>query len=93
MLVIANHDISDPEHFWAAAEEITKILPSNLKVHSVFPSQDGKFGTCIWEAENVEAVQEFLDKNAGQYAKNFCYGINVEKSMGLPKIELTEALN
>ena len=93
MLVIAQHNISDPEHFWAAAEEATKALPANFKVHSVYPSEDGKSGTCIWEADSVQAVQEFLDKRSGQYAKNFCYEVNVEKSMGLPKSQLAEALN
>ena len=93
MLVIAHHNISDPEHFWAAAEEVTKSLPGNLKLHSVYPSIDAKSGTCIWEAGNAEEVQQFLDKNTSQYAKNFCYELNVEKSIGLPKIQVAEALN
>jgi len=93
MLVIAHHNISDPEHFWTAAEELTKSLPGNLKLHSVYPSQDAKSGTCIWEAGNAEDVQQFLDKNTGQYAKNFCYELNIEKSIGLPNIQVAEALN
>ena len=91
MLVIAHHNISNPESFWGAAEEVTKNLPNNLRLHGVYPAMDGKTGTCLWEADNVQDVQEFLDKNAGQYAKNFCYELNVDKSIGLPKIELTEA--
>jgi hypothetical protein len=91
MLVIAHHNINDPAGFWAAAEEVTKNLPGNLKVHGVYPSADFKTGTCLWEADNVQQVQEFLDKNAGQYAQNFCYEVNVEKSIGLPKIQLAEA--
>ena len=91
MLVIAHHNISNPESFWGAAEEVTKNLPNNLRLHGVYPAMDGKTGTCLWEADNVQEVQEFLDKNAGQYAKNFCYELNVDKSIGLPKIELTEA--
>ena len=93
MLVIAHHNVSDPEGFWSAAEEVTKNLPGNLKLHGVYPSKDAKSGTCLWEAENAQEVQQFLDKNAGQYAKNFCYEVNVEKSMGLPKIQLAEAVN
>jgi hypothetical protein len=92
MLVIAHHNISDPEHFWGAAEEVTKNMPASLKLHGVYPAMDGKTGTCLWEAENVQEVQEFLDKNAGQWAKNFCYEVNVEKSVGLPKFQLPEAL-
>ena len=91
MLVIAHHNISDPEGFWAAAAEVTKSLPGTLKVHGVYPAKDGKTGTCLWEADNVQEVQQFLDENAGKYAQNFCYEVNVEKSIGLPKIELAEA--
>jgi len=91
MLIIAHHNISDPAGFWAAAEEVTKNLPANLKLHGVYPSADGKTGTCLWEADTVQEVQDFLDKNAGPFAKNFCYEVNVERSFGLPKVELTEA--
>ena len=90
MLVIAHHNISDPEGFWGAAEKVTENLPGSLKLHGVYPSTDGQTGTCLWEAENAQEVQQFLDTNAGQYAKNFCYQVDVEKSMGLPKIQLTE---
>ncbi|UKJ06965.1 hypothetical protein [Solitalea lacus] len=93
MLVIAHHNISDPESFWGAAEEITKKLPNNLKLHGVFPATDGKTGTCLWEAENAQEVQQFLDKNAGQYAKNFCYEVDVNKSMGLPKFQAEAKIN
>lgn len=91
MLVIAHHNISDPEGFWSAAKEVTVNLPRSLKVQGIYPAKDGKTGTCLWEAENVQEVQEFLDKNAGKYAENFCYEVDVEKSMGLPKLQLSEA--
>ena len=91
MLIIAHHNISDPEGFWSAAEKVTQDLPGNLKVIGVYPSQDAKTGTCLWEADNAQEVQDFLDQNAGQFAKNFCYEVNVEKSMGLPSVKLAGA--
>lgn len=91
MLVIAHHNISDVSGFWGKAKEVTTNLPGTLKLHGVYPAKDGKTGTCLWEAENVKEVQDFLDKNAGQYAKNFCYEVNVQESVGLPKIQLAEA--
>ena len=90
MLVIAHHNISDPEGFWAAAEKVTQNLPANLKVQAVYRARDGKTGTCFWEADNAQDVQQFLDTNAGKYANNFCYEVNVEKSMGLPQIQQAE---
>lgn len=91
MLVIAHHNISDPDGFWGAAEEVTKNIPPGLKLHGVFPAKDGKTGTCVWEADTAQEVQQFLDKNAGTYAKNFCYEIDESKAMGLSKFQLTEA--
>lgn len=91
MLVIAHHNISNPDKFWSLAEEVTRNIPDNLKLHSVFPSQDGKTGTCLWSGDSVQSVQDFLDKQTGPYAKNFCYELNVEKSVGLPGLKLEQA--
>lgn len=91
MLVIAHHNISDPEGFWTGAKEVTKNLPDNMKVHGIYPSTDSRTGTCLWEADSVGEVQQFLDEKAGQFAKNFCYEVNVDQAIGLPKIQLAEA--
>ena len=56
MLIIAHHNISDPEGFWSAAKEVTNNLPGNLHVHGVYPAKNGKTGTCLWEADNVQEV-------------------------------------
>ena len=88
MLIIAHHNISDPDGFWTAAKEVLKGLPSGLKVHGIYPSTDNRTGTCLWEAGSVQEVQQFLDKNAGQYAKNFCYEVNTERAVGLPDLKL-----
>lgn len=90
MLIIAHHNVSDPEGFWAAAKQVTTTLPAGLKLHGVYPATDGKTGTCLWEAETVQEVQQFLDERAGKFAKNFCYEVNVKDSLGLPKISLAE---
>jgi hypothetical protein len=91
MLIIAHHNISNPEKFWNAAKENTKELPANLKLHGVYPSKDQKTGTCLWEANTVQEVQQFIDKHTGNFAKNFCYEVNVKDSMGLPAIKLETA--
>ena len=79
--------------FWNRAKEVTENLPGNLKVQSVYPSRDGKTGTCIWEADSAQDVQQFLDKNAGDFAKNYCYEVDMEQAMGLPKVQLEDAVH
>jgi hypothetical protein len=91
MLVIAHHNINNPEGFWSAASEVTKNLPGTLKLLGVYPATDAKTGTCLWQADSVQEVQEFLEKNAGQYARNFCYQVDETKSIGLPAIKLEAA--
>lgn len=84
MLVIAHHHINDPEAFWKAAKEETQHLPATLKVLGIYPSANTKMGTCLWEATSAEEVQAYLEKHTGNFAKNFCYEVNVAESMGLP---------
>lgn len=92
MLVIAHHKISNPKEFWGTAEKVTQNLPATLKVLGIYPSQDQKAGTCLWEANNVQEVQQFLDKHTQGYAENFCYQVNVKESIGLPSLKLSDAL-
>jgi hypothetical protein len=84
MLVIAHHDIQDPEKFWGAAKDIGSVMPANLKLHSVFPSTDMKTGTCVWEGPSVNDVQKFLDDNVGSISRNTCYEVNEAAAMGVP---------
>ena len=91
MLVIAHHNIQDPEKFWSEAKAVTTSLPPGLKLHSVFPSMDMKTGTCLWEGPSVTDVQKFLDDNVGSVSKNFCYEVNQQASMGLPKMTMEAA--
>lgn len=85
MLVIAQHAIKNPEVFWEKAKELTSGLPSTLKLHAVYPSEDMNTGVCLWEAHTIEEVQKFLDENVGDSAKNICYKVNISASMGLPE--------
>ena len=84
MLVIAQHKISEPEKFWSTAKKLGSLLPGYLRLHSVMPSRDQRYGTCIWEAASVHDVQQFLDEHLGDCSDNFCYEINQDAAIGLP---------
>lgn len=94
MLVIAHHtNINDPETFWAKAQSVVGATPAGTKVHSVYPSRDGKTGTCLWEAGSAEEVQKFLDTAAEGMATNFCYEVNEAAAFGLPELQRMAVLN
>ena len=94
MLVIAHHtNITDPKAFWAKAQSVVAAAPAGTSIHSVFPSQDGKTGTCVWEAGTVEEIQQFLDKMTEGMATNFCYEVNEAAAVGLPERKKEAALS
>jgi hypothetical protein len=94
MLVIAQHtNITDPAAFWAKAQSVVGATPPGTSVLSVFPSQDGKTGTCIWEAGSADQLQQFLDTASEGLATNFCYEVNETAAMGLPERKSEAALN
>lgn len=86
MLVIAHHFVQNAD-FWTTAQKIMADsgLPKNLTLHSVFPSKDGKTGTCVWEANTTKDVQDWLDKTFGKYAENVTYEVDEEGGVGLPQ--------
>ena len=94
MLVIAHHtNITDPAAFWAKAQTVIGATPAGTSVLSVFPSQDGKTGTCIWEAGNVDELQQFLDTASEGMATNYCYEVNEATAIGLPERKKEAVLN
>ena len=92
MFVIAHHFVHEPEAFWASASQVMGEIPPHIKLHSVFPSQNLKTGTCIWEAPNAAEVQELIDRLLGKMSKNVCYEVNEEVAIGLPQKTMLEAV-
>ena len=94
MLIIAQHtNITDPETFWAKAQTVVGSAPAGTKVHSVYPAQDGKTGTCVWEGDSVAEIQQFLDTASEGIATNFCYEVNETAAFGLPERKKEAVLN
>ena len=69
MYVLVQHSISDPAIFWNTADPRNN-LPPNVKLHHTFPTPDGTRAVCIWEAESVDAVRNFLEPLFGKVSRN-----------------------
>jgi len=93
MLVIAHHFVQNAE-FWSTAQRLMAEsgIPQDLKLHAVYPSTDGKTGTCLWEANSAAEVQDFLNKNFSQYANNVTYEVDEAAAMGAPEKTMAAAL-
>lgn len=84
MYVVVEHEISDAEAFWGAAEEGMGNLPADLKIHQVLPSEDRMRAICLWEAASVDDVQRFLEEAVGPVSTNSYFAVEAENAIGLP---------
>ncbi|MGZ3956205.1 MAG: hypothetical protein ACXVLT_16425 [Flavisolibacter sp.] len=88
MFIIADHFIKDADAFWSTVKNKMDEMPKELHLHAVYPSNDMMRAVCVWDAENVETVDNFLTETFGDVVRNECYKVNVEAAIGLPKAEM-----
>jgi len=86
MYVVVNHAINDTSGFWAAAASVTAGLPAGLKVIHTFPSPDGHKAVCMWEADSVDSVRDFLDPATAGMARNDYFEAPNKEGMAMPTL-------
>lgn len=92
MFIIANHTIVDPDGFWDLVRREAGNIPANLKLHAMFPSTNAMRSVCLWEAENPEAVNQFLRQAVGDRSKDEFFEVNQAVAIGLPLKKEMESL-
>jgi len=82
MYVLVQHSISDPAIFWNTADPANN--PPNVKLHHSFPTPDGTRAVCIWEAESIDAVRNFLDPLFGKVTRNEYFTVENKEGFARP---------
>lgn len=86
MYVVAQHRIIDREKFFSMnAEEVAGGGPAGVRGRQFFPSQDGSAAVCLWEADSLDSLREYLDPATAGVAENTYYAVDAERAMGLPE--------
>ena len=91
MYIVVQHQIKDPETAFSRGERLVKNegAPEGARGLQFYPSTDGSAVTCLWEADSVESIQEYVDSTLGDSSLNTCYEVNTEQAfadrpLGLP---------
>jgi hypothetical protein len=91
MYVVVQHQFQDPETALARGEKLIKNegAPAGVRGLQFYPSTDRSAATCLWEADSVEAIQEYVDSTLGDSSVNTCYEVDAdhafaERPLGLP---------
>ena len=91
MYVVVRHEIKDQETAFSRGAKLQtgEGAPESVRVLQFYPSKDASTVTCLWEAESVEAVQQYVDSTLGDSSENACYAVDAgqafaERPLGLP---------
>jgi len=83
MFIIAQHEIRDPERYFAAAEAGMQDLPAGVQLHSMLPSRDGSRATCLWESDSLDSVTTLVEDTIGDVSTNEFYEVDAKSAIGL----------
>jgi hypothetical protein len=92
MHVLIHHAVNDPGKWEQSTQRIMSMieqqkLPQGLKPLEFLPSVDGRKAVCVWEANSLKALKEFVDRETGGAARNDYFEIKADAAIGLPKGE------
>jgi len=87
MFIVVNHTIFKTENFWSSSQELVSKLPHNgvRRLVNTFPNETMDRCICIWEAESIECLNEYLTNFIGEWSRQSYFQINEEASVGLNK--------
>jgi hypothetical protein len=70
MYVLIEHRISDPDSFFSTAESALSQMPPTIRLHHSFPTTDGTRAFCVWEAQTIDDVRDFIESTVGRFSRN-----------------------
>ena len=86
MDVVVQHRITDPEKFFSMdAEEVAGGGPPGVQGRQFFPSQDRSVAVCLWEADSIDTLRDYLDPATAGVSENTYFEVDRESAMGLPE--------
>lgn len=83
MYIAVEHTITNQEEFFELVPKVSEA-PSGIKALQFFPSMDKKQAICLWEANSVNALKEFLEPLTAKSSRNIYFLVDNKKSIGLP---------
>jgi hypothetical protein len=86
MHIVVQHRITDPERFFSgSAEEVAGGGPPGVQGRQFFPSSDRSVAVCLWEADSIGTLRDYLDSVTAGAAENSYFEVDRERAMGLPE--------
>ena len=84
-IIVAQHEISDPEKFFSLTEEVLGNAPEGARAIQFCPNQDHSRATCLWEADGLDGLRTYLDQYSSGVAENTYFEVDEQNAFGLPE--------
>ena len=86
MHVVVQHRITDPEKFFSIdAEEVAGGGPPGVQGRQFFPSQDESTAVCLWDADSIDTLRNYLDPATAGASENTYFEVDTQRAVGLPE--------
>ena len=89
---IGIHHIINDSKKWEQSKKsvMSKVqggtLPAGMKPVFFVPATNQKTTFCVWEADSVDTVKKFIDRETSTAARNEYFEVDTKNAMGLPEI-------
>jgi hypothetical protein len=86
MHIVVQHRITDREKFFSMdAAEVAGGGPPGVQGLQFFPSLDGSVAACLWQADSIDMLRDYLDPATAGASENTYFEVNEERAVGLPE--------
>jgi hypothetical protein len=92
MHIVVEHRIIDLDKFNSMdAADVAQGGGPGFTLRQFLPPQDGSIATCLWEADSIDSLREWLEPATAGVTDNTYIPIDDENAIGLPAAAATGA--
>ena len=86
MNIVAQHHITDSEKFSSIdAKQVAEGGPDGVVLRQFLPPQDGSTAVCLWEADSIDTLREYVDAATAGVTENTYFEVDEERALRLPE--------
>ena len=93
MFVVVQHTIRDAPVAFARGQNLLegRGAPTGVQVRKFYPSADQSAVICLWEANSLDEIREYVDATLGDSSDNVYFEVDAEQALGLPEPAVASA--
>jgi hypothetical protein len=85
MYFVVHHHVIDRKRFLATdPKDIADNAPAGVEVSHFLPARDASAADCLWEADSLETLRDYLDPATQDSCENAYFEVDSALAMGLP---------